>query len=67
MSKLDRIIDTTVHYPGDYSKEQMLQKQAKQQIKDLMLELIGEDINIGANSYLVNTLKSQLREKVNEL
>lgn len=71
MSKLDDILD---HLHVDVSEE-------KQQIKDLMLELIGEDILIETEGrhagrtmkptrgklLAVNRHKAELRKKVEEL
>lgn len=66
MSKLDAIIGYTQWYNNEFDKQARLDG-AKQQIKDLMLELIGEyDEYYPGNEGVHRTLDA-LRKKVSEL
>lgn len=68
MSKLDNI-KVKVNHPGQGTFSEPLDYQAKQQIKDLFIELIGPDRGIVGSNWELGRqeLKEELRKKVNQL
>jgi hypothetical protein len=70
MSQLDDILDT-IDLDPYYGEIVEGREEAKQQIKALILELIGEDHTLEGDTYGIheaqNDLKYELRQKVQNL